>query len=133
MRYRIEFGSEIEFSVRIDWPKADVDVVLAQASSFRWDKQADRNTPIAVSVNRFLDKVYDDPEVKALRFEVESSYDFMMGCCSIKFTCAPETFQDKKKMDSLRRRLSKLVSSTVRYHKNGEQVGRKTTMIGVSR
>lgn len=122
-------GNMIRFDVCFSWPGANVDVVLAQYSSFAWEEKANAKTPKIDSVDQFLKRIGEDMQIKSLGFEEVSACGLMMGCARIEYECESQAY-NRVNLGRLVERIGELAAGTVKYYREGKVVGHSINMVG---
>jgi hypothetical protein len=118
------YCAAVKFTIQVCWPDADVDAVYCELGGmFQEHTTTNHRTPIAASVDRFLDAVFADPELKARGLDAKTADNFMMGCCAMEFELDPDRIAELPQMiEFATKRMRQLRQQHVRYYKQGRHL-----------
>lgn len=113
---------EISFRVDVEWPDADVDVVIAQRTTFHDGHKVKTRTPTADSVDRFLDELANDEELRDRDIRICETCSLMMGGCFAVFEVDGDRIgQLQELVDIAVKVMKRTRAKHVRYHRPNER------------
>jgi hypothetical protein len=119
----MSYVTDIQFTVGYDWPECNVDAAIAPHLTFGSPESVDSKTPTAESVDRALEELWQDEELKGQGIEVAAWCGLMMGCCSVEFKVEAERVNELSDLiDFARKRLDFYIEIHVEYYQDGDVV-----------
>lgn len=138
---RVENTGVITFSIGVDWPDCDVDVVFEEIGyTFKRDPhEVSAPTPKGGSVEAVLSYLLMGEDIplkekyKKYQLKASETHSLMMGCCSIEYEVVMEQPEDFAMLPTIIKDCEEFVKEIFKeftiYHQKGDNVSSSAVKI----